>query len=607
MNSYQNFKERVRREVSIDSYINRFVPLRRAGRNLTGLCPFHNEKTPSFSVNAESGFYHCFGCKASGDIFRFVMDYQKVDFIKALEILADYSGIPLQEKTQSEEEEDRKKEALYQISQRAKEYFQKNFATTAGEVALKYLQERGLYEEDIKVFGIGFALPGFANIIKDLFRTESEIKLGESLGLLKRQDKNRDPYDFFRSRVMFPVIDSKGRVVAFSGRIVGQSEEAKYINSPNSLIYDKSRIFYNLNLAQDSIRKHREAVVVEGVFDAIGLFRKGIESVVAPLGTGFTEGHARILKNMSDRVILMMDSDSAGVKGAFRAVNLLSKEGIEVKVASVPEGKDPYDYSLNHNKQEIRSILENSSSASQFMIAQILSGTSSISQPEAKQASIKRLLDFVKSMEKETDKQVYLQEGAKQLGLSFSALFRDFEGTVQKSSPPPGTDNKRASKGPIATKKANSAQLCERKMIAKLIQNQELFSFADDVLQLEFLDEASSFLWDYLYTKFLQNEPISPAEILSKEDIPKEYLGLVAEQFSSEEANAGNGDSIFKELLWQHKAHQYDFAMNDITKRMGDSSLSLEEKRDLLTELSFLKNERDKIWEYLRKLQPQEV
>lgn len=144
-------------------------------------------------------------------------------------------------------------------------------------------------------------------------------------------------------------------------------------------------------------------------------------------------------------------------------------------------------------------------------------------------------------------------------------------------------------------------------MIAKLIQNQELFSFADDVLQLEFLDEASSFLWDYLYTKFLQNEPISPAEILSKEDIPKEYLGLVAEQFSSEEANAGNGDSIFRELLWQHKAHQYDFAMNDITKRMGDSSLSLEEKRDLLTELSFLKNERDKIWEYLRKLQPQEV
>ncbi|TGN18433.1 DNA primase [Leptospira idonii] len=604
MNPYQNFKERVRREVSIDSYINRFVPLRRAGRNLTGLCPFHNEKTPSFSVNPESGFYHCFGCKASGDIFRFVMDYQKVDFIKSLEILSEYSGIPLQERTKEDEEEDRKKEALFQISQRAKEYFQRNFQTQAGEQAYKYLLDRGLYEEDIKIFGIGFALPGFSNIIKDIFRNESEVKLGEALGLLKRQDKNKDPYDFFRNRVMFPVIDTKGRVVAFSGRILGASEEAKYINSPNSLIYDKSRIFYNINLAQDPIRKSREAVVVEGVFDAIGLFRKGIESVVAPLGTGFTEGHARILKNMADKVILMMDSDSAGAKGAFRAVNLLNKEGIEVKVASVPEGKDPFDYSVAHNKQEIRNVLETSRSASQFMISEILKGTDSASLPEAKQAGVKRLMEFVKSMEKETDKQVYLQEGAKQLGISFSAIFQDFRSVAEKSSTPPAVDNQKGSRSVVDAKKVTPVQICERKMIARLILNPEFFSFADEILQMEFQDDASAFLWDYIYTKFLQNETISPAEILSKEDIPQEYLGFVAEQFSQDE---NQNDRLFKELLWQHKVHSYDLAMSTITKKMGDSSLSLEEKRALLSELSFLKNEREKIWEYLRKLQPQEV
>jgi DNA primase len=607
VNPYQNFKERVRREVSIDSYIGRFVPLRRAGRSLTGLCPFHNEKTPSFSVNPESGYYHCFGCKASGDIFRFVMDYQKVDFLKSLEVLSEYSGIPLLERTHAEEEEDRKKEFLYQISERARVYFQKNFQTQAGEVALKYLEERGLFQEDIKVFGIGYALPGFANIIKDLFRSESEIKLGESLGLVKRQDKNKDPYDFFRNRVMFPVIDPKGRTIAFSGRIIGTSEEAKYINSPNSLIYDKSRSFYNLNLAQDAVRKSREAIVVEGVFDAVGLYRKGVEAVVAPLGTGFTENHARILKNMADKVILMMDSDSAGAKGAFRAVTFLNKEGVDVRVASIPEGKDPFDYSLGHNKLEIREVLESAGSASQFMISQILAGTTSSSVPEAKQASVRRLMDFVKSMEKETDKQVYLQEGAKQLGISFSAIFQDFAGSPQKSSPPPGVDSNKTSRQVLTPRRVSSVQVCERKMIAKLIQNQEHFEFSDEVLNLEFKDEASSFLWDYLYTKYLQNEPISVAEILSKEDIPQEYLGLVVEHFNPEEDEGSNSKQLFRELLWQHRAFHFEFEMNNITKRMGDSSLTLDQKRDLLSELTFLKNERDKIWEYLRKLQPQEV
>jgi len=607
VNPYQNFKERVRREVSIDSYIGRFVPLKRSGRGLTGLCPFHNEKTPSFSVNPESGFYHCFGCKASGDIFRFVMDYQKVDFVKSLELLSEYSGIPLLERTSAEEEEDRKKEFLYQISERAKSYFQKNFQSTAGELALKYLQERGLYEEDIKVFGIGFALPGFSNIIKDLFRSEAEIKLGETLGLIKRQDVNKDPYDFFRNRVMFPVIDQKGRTIAFSGRILGNFEEAKYINSPNSAIYDKSRSFYNLNLAQDAVRKSREAIVVEGVFDAIGLYRKGVEAVVAPLGTGFTENHARILKNMADKVILMMDADSAGAKGAFRAVTFLNKEGVDVRVASVPEGKDPFDFSIGHNKLEIREVLEAANSASQFMISQILAGTTAGSVPEAKQASIRRLMDFVKTMEKQTDKEVYLKEGAKQLGISFSAIFQDFAGVGQKSSPPLSVDTNRTNRPLRAPLRVSSVQVCERKMIAKLIQNQEHFEFSDEILNLEFQDETSSFLWDYIYTKYLQNEPISVAEILSKDDIPQEYLGQLAEHFNTEENVGEDSKQLFRELLWQHRAFHFDFEMNRIAKKMGDSSLSIEEKRELLSELTYLKNERDKIWEYLRKLQPQEV
>ncbi|MCG6140992.1 DNA primase [Leptospira mtsangambouensis] len=603
MNPYQSFKERVRREVSIDSYINRFVPLRRMGRNLVGICPFHNEKTPSFNVNAEGGFYHCFGCKASGDLFRFVMDYQKVDFLKSLEILSDYSGIPLVERTKEEEESERKKEALYQVSQKALEYFQKNLNTQSGEIALKYLESRGMYSEDLKVFKIGFGLPGFGNLRAELFKTEAEVKLGEQLGLLKRQDQNKDPYDFFRNRIMFPVIDTRARVIAFSGRILGESEEAKYINSPNSLIYDKSRTFYNLNLAQDSIRKTREAVIVEGVFDAIGLFRKGIEFVVAPLGTGFTEGHVRILKNMADKVYLMMDSDKAGTKGAFRAVNLLSKEGVSVKVCHIPEGKDPFDYSLHHNKQEIRDLLESAAPASQFMIREILAGAGPSSLAEEKQAGVKKLFEFLKPMEKETDKQVYLEEGARQLGLSFSSLFQDFRGKPGVTSTPSAVDTKKE-RAVAKPGKPSPILVCERKMIAMLIQNLELFSFADDLLSLEFRDEVSAFLWDYLYTKYLQNENLTAAEILSREEIPSEYLGMIAEHFTADESTT---PGLFKGMFLYHADLLDDARMEELVKEMAKPDLTIEEKNNLLSELSLLKSEKNKRSVYLRTIQTLEV
>ncbi len=598
MNAYQIFKERVRREVPIDSYVSRFVPLKRAGKSLIGLCPFHGEKTPSFHVNPSSGFFYCFGCKASGDIFRFVMDYQKVDFPKALEVLSEYSGIPIQERSGAWEEEERKKEQLLQCSQRANEYFVQNLLSPQGKEALEYLHSRGLSEEDIKIHSIGYALPGFNNLTRAILRNDQEIRAAESLGLLKRQEKSKEPYDFFRNRIMFPVRDAKGRAIAFSGRILGNSEEAKYINSPGSLLYDKGKTFYNLHLASDSIRKTREAIVVEGVFDAIGLYRKGLESVVAPLGTGFTEGHARILKNLCDTVFLMMDSDSAGSKGAFRAANSLRKEQVEVKIAKIPEGKDPFDYSQKHNKSDIRLLLDSAKPASQFMIGEVLEGASPASPPEKKQKGIQKLLDFIKSLEKETDKQVYLQEGAKQLGISYSAIFQDFIGATGKSLTPSVVDTSSRS-----IKKSNAkldpAALCERKLMAKLVFHPELFSYAEDLGRFEFLDETSAFFWDYLYTKFLQNETIHPAEILSDENLPREYAEGIGEFLQLEDIENVSPEQAFKDLILQHEVNVYDTKMKQIETKMKES-VTPEELPVLLSDLVLYKAERDKRWEFLR-------
>ena len=424
MNPYQSFKERVRREVSIDSYINRFVPLRRMGRNLVGICPFHNEKTPSFNVNSEGGFYHCFGCKASGDLFRFVMDYQKVDFLKSLEILSDYSGIPLVERTKEEEESDRKKEALYQISQKALEYFQRNLNTSAGEVALKYLESRGMYSEDLKVFKIGFGLPGFGNLRQDLFKTEAEVKLGEQLGLLKRQDQNRDPYDFFRSRIMFPVIDTKARVIAFSGRILGESEEAKYINSPQTILYDKSRILYGFDKAKAEIRKKDTCVLVEGQMDVLMSHQAGVLNVAAISGIGLTVYHLDLIGRLADNLIVSFDSDEAGLVAAGRGIDLALGKGFEVKVVVLPFGKDPADVA-SKDYSAWKKAVEESRHIIDFYLQTL---SEKIKEPrELKNKVEKIILPYVSLIESEIGKSHWIKEISKRLDIREESIWEQMK------------------------------------------------------------------------------------------------------------------------------------------------------------------------------------
>lgn len=598
MSSFQSFKERIRREVSLDSYIGKFVSLKKTGKGYVGLCPFHSEKTPSFHVN--SSFYHCFGCKASGDIIRFVMEYQRVDFTEALRLLADFSGIALQEKSGAWEEEERKKESLYQLLLRAEEYFRSNMFTNMGRSALEYAKERGLTDTAMEMHRIGFALPGFSNLRETLLRNETEKNLALQAGLTKISDKSKEPYDFFRNRLVFPILDSKSRVIGFSARVLPPSEEAKYINSPNSLVYDKGRSFYNINLAIDSIRKHRQAVVVEGVLDAIGLYQKGLESAIAPLGTGFTESHAKVLRNLADRVYLMMDADKAGRAGAFRAAGLLKKEGLEVRMIRVPEGKDPFEFSHGKTKREIQSLLEHSEPVSQFMISEVLEGANQSSPAEEKQKAVSKLFGFLKPLDKETDKQVYLEEGAKQLGISFSALLQDFQGGREKSSTTQGVDTKKARTVSGRDKLAPSVQ-AERKIIAKLIYHPELFSFANKLDHLTFTDDSSAFLWEYLYSRFLQNDLPSIAELLSSEEIPGEYSEAIAGFLSLEEIQVENQEVLFGNLLHQHQIFLLNQRMEDLNQELSGGDP--EKTMTLLSEIAFCKAERDKIWDYLRKPQ----
>nr|HPM42139.1 DNA primase [bacterium] len=291
----------IKDRTSIVGYIGERVPLKRAGRNYKGCCPFHNEKTPSFNVSDEKGIFHCFGCGEGGDVIQFVMKFDGLSFAEAVRHLAGRAGVEIPaaldpREAEKEEESSRKKRYMLRINEIARDWFMGRLVDAkAGAAARKYLQDRGISEEIWKQHFLGYADNSWDALLHHLEEKRAPRDLAEELGLLKRREGG-GCYDFFRDRIIFPIVSARGEVLGFSGRALRADEGAKYINSPDSLIYHKSNCVYGMNRAQGPIRAADNAVLVEGNVDLISLHQAGVENVVAPLGTALTAGHVRLLK-----------------------------------------------------------------------------------------------------------------------------------------------------------------------------------------------------------------------------------------------------------------------------------------------------------------------
>lgn len=593
MSNKKDFIDRIHREVPIESYISRFVPLKKRGKNFIGLCPFHQEKSPSFNVSAEKQFYYCFGCKASGDLIRFVMDYERVDFSRGLEILSEYSGIPLEEKNSKLSEVS---DFLYKINQKVSEYFQHLLHTPVGKNALDYLKSREIEESEIRLFGLGYAPEGFDTLAKEVLKTKDEIAGAIQLGLLREKEAgNGRPYDFFRDRIMFPVLDLSGRVIGFSGRILGPGKEAKYINSQASVVFDKSRTFYNFFRAREGVRKTGEAMLVEGYLDVIGLTRRDFENVIASMGTAITENHIRTLKKFAERVVLVLDGDLAGRKGALHAAEICLKEGMECSIVLLPEGKDPFDLAKSLNRQELNELLSQRIQGSEFVVEELLDRADSRALPEKKRRALQNLYSFIQTLNRETDKQFFLGLGANKLGISMDAVLRDFKGGPNAKNGPSNADtSSNVKEAKILT---GPALDCERKIISMLVKHTGLFSYSEEISSMEFMDTASSFLWDYLYTIYTGVGEISPVEILAS-DIPEDLKQALAPYLleeDSEKIEPGELQKVFRILLLQQKKF-----------RIEERIRELDQKRErfftpeIFTELSFYRKEKEKILEHIR-------
>lgn len=597
--SGNDFKERIRRELPIESYISRFVDLKKAGKNYLGLCPFHQEKTPSFNVNPQ-GYYHCFGCKASGDIFRFVMDYHRVDFPRSMEILSEASGIPLEKnKSPQSADRDKKKEEGYRLNQKVSDFFKTSLFSEKGKSALGYLIQRGLTPEEIQKFDIGFAPEGFQNLKGNLLSSAWEEKLGIELGILKKNEKG-NVYDFYRNRVMFPIRDGAGRIVGFSGRTLSDDpREAKYVNSPNSFIYDKSRQVYNLYLAQEEIRNLRFVYLVEGVMDAIGLFTRSVKNVVAPLGTSFTNSQARILKNLAERVVLVMDGDTAGEKGAIRASEILLQEGLECEIVLLRDGQDPFLASRNLSRPDLRNLLDSKENGWSFLTRSAILNANSESSPEDKKKAILSLFQFTKKWSKETDRQIFLNEGAKHIGISSSALMEDFLKEAEQFGHRFSDTTKREfRKAAVDRPIQRGAVECERTLLAKMILHPELFRWSQKIDDLEFLDYGSVVLWEWIYTQYHMGESLNPAEVLSSESLPDEIKEELA-PFLMEEEDKEEEDiqELFEDLLMMQEIFFHEREMDNLLLN-SEPELEPTEKISLMAKH---KDEVQKRKEYFRK------
>ena len=425
-----DFAQTVKQQADIVKVIEGYIRLRKAGaQNYSGLCPFHKEKSPSFSVHAVRQFYHCFGCQASGDVFSFVGKIENVSFPEAVRIVAQKSGIALPKKEFSSPEqaaESRQRMKLLDLHEAAAAFFEEQMRGPEGAVAREYLAGRGLSPEGIRAFRIGWAPDSF-NALRDRLSGMADgdtLRLSGLFSSKEQGDGSMGPiYDRFRRRIMFPIPNEGGRVIAFTGRTLDTGEKAgpKYFNSPETPLYSKSLILFNLDKARTSIRQAGYALLVEGQMDCISVFLRGIQNVIATSGTAFTEQHVALLKRHTSNVIVNFDPDTAGANAAEKSIALLTEEGFAIKIVTLDGGLDPDRFIRERGVDAYVAAVRGARNQSEYLIErarQMFPGSSS----EQKLKAMNYLLPHIRRMPEKLARDQFAGDAAQKLGIESSVL-----------------------------------------------------------------------------------------------------------------------------------------------------------------------------------------
>ena len=452
--------EEIKGRNTIEDVVSRYVSLKRAGSNLTANCPFHSERTPSFVVFPATQSFYCFGCGAGGDVISFLMRIENIEYPDAVRRLAEQSGITIPEDNGDGSAGTVSRKRLFDMNRDAARYYREMlFDDVRGAEARRYLVERGLSTTVIKRFGLGFAPDDFmmSRHMKELGYTDEELLAGF---LCKRSEKTGRPYDLFRGRVMFPIIDTSGRVIAFGGRVMGQGEP-KYLNSSDTPVFKKSRNLFALNYAKSSCSE--EMILCEGYMDVIALHAVGIENAVATLGTALTPDQARIMAKYTKRVIISYDSDEAGQRAAARAIEMLSEVGLDVRVLKLKGAKDPDEFVKKYGVDAFRDALSGSNTKFTHTMNAILAKYDT-SSDEEKIRAMREINEYIAGIPSGVEREIYIHQASVELGISEQSIKSDVSFIINKRR----RQKKKAESSDIARETAGFGDRVNRDKLTKL-------------------------------------------------------------------------------------------------------------------------------------------
>lgn len=550
--------EEIRSRNDIVDVISSYVKLKKQGATYFGLCPFHNEKSPSFSVTPGKQMYYCFGCGEGGNVYSFIMKYENYSFVEAVKLLADRAGITLPEAEYSEEERKRAdlRANLLEINKKAAMYFHHQLKSEKGQIGLKYFNERGLDNETIVRFGLGYSTKT-SNDLYQYMKTfgYSDDILKES-GLFSFSEKGT--YDKFWNRVMFPILDINSRVIGFGGRVMGEGEP-KYLNSPETKIFEKSRNLYGMNFARISRKPY--LLICEGYMDVIALHRAGFTNAVAALGTAFTDQHAMLIKRYVKEVVLTFDSDGAGRKAALRAIPILKRAGIAMKVLDMTPYKDPDEFIKNLGADEYQKRIDNAMNSFIFEI-KMMREQYDLDDPHAKAEFYNNVANKLLEFPDELERNVYIEAVSKEFMIPFESLDKMVKKLALSYSGEGYTDrynenevNEEIERDLKKSKKhlEDGVKQAQKILLTWLIEDENIYGKIKDIISERDFVEPLYYMVAKMLFEQLESGAINPAKILNQfteEDEHREAAELfntsLREEMSSQEKEKALNDTVYK-------------------------------------------------------------
>ncbi|MBI5844397.1 MAG: DNA primase [Deltaproteobacteria bacterium] len=472
---------RIRSMADIVEVVSGRVSLKKAGRSFLGLCPFHSEKTPSFTVNPVKQFFHCFGCGEGGDIFDFVMKSEGLSFPEAVASLGERYGIQVEAYSGGAAKTARsERETLFSANRQAADFFSASLKAPGGAKALEYLEKRGVGQRAVEAFGLGFAPAGWHNLDLYLKNRGVSEKVMDRAGLSSKSETGKT-YDRFRDRLMFPITDLRGQITGFGGRTM-TDETPKYLNSPQTPVYDKKRVLYGIRQASEAVRRERAIYVVEGYLDVIALWEAGIENAVATCGTALSAEHVRQLKHLADNIVLVFDADRAGISAAVRSLPIFSAEGAQARVLALDPGHDPDTFVRAHGSEAFLILAKNAVDLVQFIINEAVNRHGlSIT---GKTRTVEELAPSLAMLEDPVARSLYVRHLSQRIGVDEAAILAHVKGSKSQTRRQPDEATAQVEARPAVLEGENYRR--EKDIIKAMLVSEE---FLEEVKASSFIDE----------------------------------------------------------------------------------------------------------------------